>query len=269
MASILTNTGALNAANYLNLANSNLNESINELASGSRLADPSTDAAGVAVVANLTAPIGRLGAASQAVQNVVSYAQTVDGFLSTIQQQVTRLSELAESATNGSFGSADLANYSTEFGVILSQIDTVASDASFDGSTLFTAGTVSVAIDASGDTDTFVTNSIGSTSSLGINTATLSSITAAGTAIGLLNTAIASLSTRRATVNADISKFNFYVQNIQTETTNLTSAKGTINDVDVAQESTVLSQNSILLQSATSVLAQANTAQDAVLKLLQ
>ncbi len=267
--SILTNTAANSAAYYLNINNENLTSAVNQLASGSRLANPSDDAAGVAVSANLTATIGRLNAASQSVQDVVAFAQTNDGFLSTIQQSVTRLSELAQSATNGSFGSADLANYATEFNDLLSQINTIATDATFNGATLFTGGTISVAIDASGDTDTFVTSSVGNTTSLGINSATISSITAAGTAIGLLNTAIASLSTRRAQVNADVEKFNFYVQNIETETTNVTAANSVVNDVNVATESTALAQANIQVSSAASVLATANTTPQALLKLLQ
>src|ERR1700761_8632294 len=135
------NAAAVNAAYYLNQNTSALNSSIAELASGSRLADPSSDAAGVAVSGNITAAIGDLGAASQAVQDVVSFAQTTDGFLSTIQQELERMSELAQSATNGAFGSADRQNYATEFNTLKTQIDSIASNAQFNGTSLFTTGT--------------------------------------------------------------------------------------------------------------------------------
>jgi flagellin len=269
MAVIGYNAAAVNAAYYLNQNNNMLNSSIQELASGSRLADPSNDAAGVAVSGDITASIARLGAATQASQDVVSFAQTTDGFLSTIQQQLSRMSELAESATNGAFGSADRANYATEFNTLLTQIDSIASNAQFNGSSLFVAGTVSVAIDSNGTTDTFSTSTVGNSTSLGINGITIGTTTAAGTAIGLLNTAIQSLTSRRATVNADISKFNFYVQNQQTETTNLQAANSRIADVDVATESTEEAKDNILLQASTSMLAQANSAQASLLTLLK
>ncbi len=111
MAVINTNIAATQATYYLNQNNNSLTSTISELASGSRLADPSTDAAGVAVSGNLVARIGRLTAAGNAVGDVVSAAQTTDGFLSTIQSELTRMSELAQEATNGAFGSSDLANY--------------------------------------------------------------------------------------------------------------------------------------------------------------
>ena len=268
MAVIGYNAAAVNAAYYLNQNTNNLNTSIANLASGSRLSDPSADAAGVAVSGNMTANIARLGAATQAVQDVVSFAQTTDGFLSTIQQELSRMSELAQSATNGAFGSADRQNYATEFNTLLSQIDTIANNAQFNGSSLFTSGTVTVAIDSNGTTDSFATSTIGSAASLGLTGVTIGTTTAAATAIGTLNTAIQSLTSRRAQVNADISKFNFYVQNIATETTNLQSANSRISDVDVATESTNLAKQNILVQASSSMLAQANSSQASILTLI-
>jgi flagellin len=262
------NAAAVNAAYYLNKNTDALNSSISQLASGSRLADASTDPAGVAVSGNITASIGELGAASQAVQDVVSFAQTTDGFLSTIEQELQRMGELAQSATNGSFGSADRANYATEFTTLQTQIDTIANNAQFNGSSLFTTGSVTVGVDSSGTTDSFATSTVGNTTSLGINAITIGTTTAAASAVALLNTALTSLTSRRAQVNADVSKFNFYVQNIATETTNLQSANSLISDVDVASESTTLAQNNILVQASSSMLAQANASQNSLLGLL-
>lgn len=269
MAVIGFNSAAVNAAYYLNQNTMNLNSSIQRLASGSRLANPTDDAAGVAVSGNLDARVKRLTAASQGAQNVVSFAQTTDGFLSTIQQQLTRMSELAQSATNGAFGSADRANYATEFNTLKTQIDNIATNAQFNGTTLFAAGSVSVAIDSAGTTDSFTTSTVGNTTSLGINSTTIDTTTAATAAIAALNTAITTLTSRRASVNADISKFNFYVQNIATESTNVQAANSRIKDVDVATESTNLAKNNILLQASTSMLAQANSAQQSILTLLK
>jgi flagellin len=263
------NSAAVNAAYYLNQNTANLDASIQELASGSRLANPATDAAGVAVSGQMTASIAQLGAAAQGAQDVISMAQTTDGFMSTIQQQLTRMSELAQEATNGAFGSADRANYATEFGVLQTQIATIVSSAQFNGTSLFpaTSGTISVAIDDHGTTDSFSTPVL-STTTLGINASTINTTTAAASAISDLNAAITSLTAQRATVNADISKFNFYVQNINTESTNLQAANSSVSDVDVATESTTLARNNILVQASSSMLAQANSSQNSLLSLL-
>jgi flagellin len=274
MAVIGYNAAAVNAAFYLNQNSNNLNEAIKELSSGSRLANPSNDAAGVAVSGNMEAQIARLGAASQASQDVVSYAQTTDGFLSTVEQQLSRMSELAQSATNGAFGSADIANYNTEFTDLVGQIGTIFTTATFNGSKIFsgtnaTAG-ISVAIDADGTTDTFKALSVTNLTGLGLTgTSSIGTTTAAESMIDTLNTAIQSLTSSRAQVNADISKFNFYVQNQETESTNLQAANSRIADVDVATESTMLAQDNILQQASTSMLAQANSSQASLLALLK
>src|SRR5262249_16747877 len=76
-----TNVGALSAAFYLSQNNDALNKSIKRLASGSRLADPTDDAAGVAVSGRLDANIARLNAAAESAGNIISFGQTTDGFL--------------------------------------------------------------------------------------------------------------------------------------------------------------------------------------------
>ena len=274
MAVIGYNAAAVNAAFYLNQNTNNLNSAIQELSSGSRLADPSNDAAGVAVSGNMEAQISRLGAATQASQDVVSYAQTADGFLSTIEQQLSRMSELAQSATNGAFGSSDLTDYNTEFSDIVNQISNIFSNADFDGASIFTgtnaSAGITVAIDAQGNTDSLKALTVSTLTNLGLSTSsTISTTTAATSMISTLNSAITSLTSQRAQVNADISKFNFYVQNQETESTNLQAANSRIADVDVASESTALAQDNILQQASTSMLAQANSSQSSLLMLLK
>jgi flagellin len=274
MAVIGYNAAAVNAAFYLNQNTNNLNSAIQELSSGSRIADPSNDAAGVAVSGNMTAQISRLQAATKASQDVVSYSQTADGFLSTIEQQLSRMSELAQSATNGAFGSADLSDYNTEFSDLVTQINSIFTNADFDGASIFTgtnaSAGITVAVDAQGDTDSLKALTVSTLTNLGLSTSsTISTTTAAQSMISTLNSAITSLTSQRAQINADISKFNFYVQNQQTETTNLQAANSRIADVDVASESTQLAQDNILQQASTSMLAQANSSQSSLLMLLK
>ncbi len=269
MATIGTNIGAVNASFYLTVNSDNLTKNIRKLASGSRLADPVDDAAGVAVSANLDARIKRLNAGVEGAQNVISYAQTSDGFLQTLQDQLTRMSELAQRATNGAFSDTDRANYGIEFDRLKTQILTISTNATFNGTTIFTTGTISVAISADGTTDTLFTSSLGNLTTLGLTGATIGSTTAAQSSITTLALAIQSIARRRAEVNADVSKFQFHIQNLRAESINVSTANSRIKDLDVATESTQLSKNNILLQASTSMLAQANTSQQSILALLR
>ena len=272
MSTIGTNIGAMYASYYLTQNNEALTQSQTKLASGSRLAIANEDAAGVAVSGKLDATVARLQAATEGAQNIISFAQTSDGFLQTIQAQLSRMSELAQRATNGAFNSTDLANYNTEFDRIRTQISNIISVATFNGTSIFATGTITVAINADGVTDNFSRVNLTSLDSLGLGAAGVNSIsttTLAGQAITSLQLALQTLTTQRAQVNADISKFQFHVNNIRVQNINIQAANSRIKDLDVADESTTLSKDTILLQAATSMLAQANTSQQAVLKLLQ
>ncbi|MDE1170513.1 MAG: flagellin [Verrucomicrobium sp.] len=269
MAVITTNIAATQATYYLNKNNTALTQSLSELSSGSRLAIPSNDAAGLAVSGNLTASISRLNAGVNGVNALVGAAQTLDGFLSTIQTELTRMSELAQEATNGAFGTTDLANYDVEFQNLQSQISAIASNAGFDGTALFTTGSIGVSIDSQGHMDSMALTTVGNATSLGLGTYSVSTTSLATAALTAVNAALTCITTRRAKVNADISKFNFYSQNMQTEATNLTAANSAIADLDVAAASTQVSKYNIMVQSATAALSQANSVQKNVLTLIQ
>lgn len=277
MATIGTNVGASNASFYLNLNNDALTKSIKRLASGSRLADPTDDAAGVAVSGKLDATVKRLQAASEGAQIVVSFGQTADGFMKTMQDQLTRMSELAQRATNGAFGSADRANYATEFTNLKTQINNIATNAKFNGASVFTTTAVTASINADGVSDTLalvkLTTGGGTNDAtnldLGISALAITSVASATAAIASLTTSIENVTKNRANLNADIAKFNFHIQNVKTETLNVQTANGRIKDLDVAEESTLLARNNILLQASTAMLAQANASQQSVLSLLK
>ncbi len=283
MATIGTNLAAISAANYLTENNDALTNSIDELSSGSRLANPVNDAAGVAVSGNLAARVARLQAAVQGVQDIVSYSQTIDGFLSTLQNITSRLSELTEEMTNGAFGSTDRADYTVEAAILTGQFQSIYSNASFNGQTLFagqaTASNVIVAVNSEGTTDSLTSSNTASVVSNVLNlilsiysggaNSCLTDNTIASNYIVSINAAISSITTQRAVINANISKFNFFISNINTESINVQSANSRITDLNVAEESTVESKNSILVQSATAMLAQANSSQETILKLLQ
>jgi flagellin len=269
MSTIGTNVGAVNATFWLTVNTEMLSKNVRRLSSGSRLADPTEDAAGVAVSGKMDATLKRLGAAVEGSQNVISFAQTTDGFLKTIQEQLTRMSELSQRATNGAFGSADRANYNTEFSRLRDQVTSMLGQGQFNGTTVFGSGTITVAINAQGQTDSFSQINYTNATSLGVGASTIGTTTAAGDAITAVRTALESITTARAGVNADISKFSFHIQNIRTESTNLSAANSRIKDLDVASESTALSKNNILLQASTAMLAQANQNQQSVLSLLR
>ena len=87
--------------------------------------------------------------------------------------------------------------------------------------------------------------------------------------IGNITDAIQHVATERAKLGASQSRLELAATTLSVEYENLSSAISRIRDVDVAKESTQLAKYNILVQSGTSMLAQANQSPQSVLKLLQ
>jgi flagellin len=106
-------------------------------------------------------------------------------------------------------------------------------------------------------------------SGLGLSLTDISTQSGAATAITDVQDAINLVSTQRAELGAVQNRLEHKINNLDTSSENLSAAESRIRDVDMAAEMTEYTQTSILVQAATSMLAQANSAPQNVLKLLQ
>ncbi len=148
---INTNTQAQQTANYLNVSNTQLAKSLARLSSGSKIIVPSDDAAGLAVSSRLEAQVKRLDAALNNVVNAVSFTQTQDGFLKTVDKAFRRMGELAMLAQDTTKSDEDRALYNQEFAQLKDYISASA-DQSYNGVKLFSTETIPVTVDSEGVT---------------------------------------------------------------------------------------------------------------------
>lgn len=95
--------------------------------------------------------------------------------------------------------------------------------------------------------------------------------TTAGATVALENikAAITTISSNRATIGAYQARLNYTSEQLMVSKENLTAASSRIQDVDVAEESTEMAKENILVQSGTAMLAQANQLPQQVMRLLQ
>jgi flagellin len=148
---INTNVQALQTANNLNTSSNALAKSLSRLSSGSKIIAPSDDAAGLAVSSRLESQLKRLDAAINNVVNAVSFTQTQDGFLKTIDKAFRRMSELAMFAQDSTKSASDLTLYSQEF-VQLQDYVSQSVLQTFNSVKLFSDTALAVTIDSSGTT---------------------------------------------------------------------------------------------------------------------
>ena len=265
---INTNTAAQRAASNLVASSSMLARSLARLSSGSKIVNPSDDAAGVAVSMRLDAQVARTNAARSNVANAVSFTQTQDGFLTKIGKALDRMSELAIMSHDITKSDADRALYNGEF-TQLGAFVTASATKDFNGVSLFSAASLGVSIDSEGSTFSMAGVNLGTTTYTTATAAGISTTTTAAAALTSVKAAITQLATDRATIGASQSRLNFTGEQLAISKENLTAASSRIRDVDVAEESTQFARYNILVQSGTAMLAQANQMPQSVLRLLQ
>lgn len=291
MSVINTNIQAIAAARNLNHSQEMLGRSLTRLSSGTKIVNPSDDAAGLAVSEKLDAQNRRVKAATTNVQNAISYVQTADGFMSGMTRILSRMSELAILAKDVTKNSTDIALYQEEFNALQDQLratiggttaeiggtaDVAAPLGAFNGITLFGTNTAGLTVtigQAVGQDMTIPESNLRDGSMLDIIDQDGSGAYALAVtdtdAIGKITDAIQDVATERASLGASQSRLELAAKTLQVEYENLGAAISRIRDVDVAEESTNYAKYNILVQSGTAMLAQANQTPQSVLRLLQ
>jgi flagellin len=265
---INTNLSAQNAATLLMHSSSNLSQSLQRLSSGSKITSPADDSAGLAVSMKLNAQMARINAASNNVNNAISFSQTQDGYVQQLNSAFSRMSELAVLAQDVTKTSSDQQLYQQEFSALGSYINNVATK-DFNGVSLFDGVTHNVTTDS--EANTFAMKGIDlSATNTTYSTATADSVYIDPIkALKDVKAAISQLASDRANIGCNEESLSYYGNQLATLKNNLSAANSQITDVDVATESTVYARQNILVQTGTAMLAQANVLPQSVLKLLQ
>lgn len=130
---INTNSLSLLTQNNLNKSQSSLSSAIERLSSGLRINSAKDDAAGQAIANRFTSNIKGLTQASRNANDGISIAQTTEGSLSEINNNLQRIRELSVQATNGTNSKSDLESIQAEITQRLSEIDRVSGQTQFNG----------------------------------------------------------------------------------------------------------------------------------------
>jgi flagellin len=265
---INTNFAATVAANNLAASNEMLQKSLNRLSSGSKIVSPADDAGGLAVSMKLSAAARRQGAVATNIGNAVSFLQTQDGVLKVAGKVLDRMGELKTLYTDPTKSPSDQSNYDSEFNELKAQLDDLTTE-KFNSVDLFGSTPLAVNVTEDGTTSVDIVGRDLNDAASGIGMLTDSSVVSlADLNLTDITTALQNVATFRAENGAEQSRFGFAAELLIVNKANLEAAASRIMDVDVANESTQLARFNILVQSGTSMLAQANQSAQIALKLL-
>ena len=137
MASVInTNIQSLNAQRNLSVSQNSLSTSMQRLSSGLRINSAKDDAAGLAISERMTTQIRGLNQAARNANDGVSLAQTAEGALGTIGNNLQRIRELAVQSRNATNSTEDRAALQKEVAQLKDEVDRVASTTAFNGTKL-------------------------------------------------------------------------------------------------------------------------------------
>ena len=280
---IFNNIASLNAQRILGINNERLALSVERISSGIRINRGADDAAGLGISEALRSDIRGLRQAVRNANDGIALINVAEGALNEQSSILIRLRELASQAATGTVGSTERATIQLEFSALRNEIDRIAATTQFNGQGLVDgslASTVSsanqvliqVGIDSGTNSRINLNEQINLTavtsSSLGIDTLSVTAAAQALTTLDTINTAISKVTQARGQVGAVQNRLTRSVGNLSVSIENLQAAESSIRDADIAKEIADLTRNQILVQSATAMVGQANLIPQSILQLL-
>jgi flagellin len=279
---VLNNISAIYAQNNLNQTQNSLQTVLQQLSSGSRINSGADDAAGLAISNGLAANVAALTQSSRNATDGVSLLQTADGALAQVNSLLNRAITLATQAANSTLNASQVDSANQEYQNILTEINNIGSNTTFNGNQVFTANATTIFVsDGTATGSTTFSNTIGAltTASVGTTTAggagedltTNATLTQADAQdiLTSLTAAVQDVAFQRGTIGANVNQLNAASNVASTETVNLTSAQNNIQAVDFGTATSKLANLQVLNQTGIAALAQANSTQQEILKLVQ
>jgi flagellin len=279
MLSINTNVHSLFAQRSLSSSQGTLGTSLERLSTGLRINSAKDDAAGLFISQKQTSDIRGIDQSIRNAGDGISLAQTAEGALGQVSNNVQRLREIAVQASNGTV--EDRTGLQKEADQLTQEISRIIQTTTFNGTSLFDVngtssltfqvgqdGTASnqVSLTLSGMTGGLISAFASSLTATG--TVNVSSAATASAALVSLETDIDDISKQRATFGALQNRFESVISNLQNYSENLSASRSRIMDTDFASETASLTKAQILQQASTSILAQANQLPQSALSLL-
>jgi len=281
------NMSAIFANRELKVNNWALDKNMEKLSSGSRIARAGDDASGLAVSEKMRSQIRGLNQASANAMNGISFIQTTEGYLQETQDIMQRIRELSVQASNGIYTDEDRMQIQVEVSQLVDEVDRIASHAQFNGMNMLTGRfarlggenvvTASMWLHIGANMDQRERVYIGTMTSeaLGLRNVgskkfvSISTPDGANRTIGIVDAGLKLVSKQRADLGAYQNRLEHAIKGLDVGAENLQASESRIRDANMASEMVEYTKDAILTQSATAMLAQANTLPRTVLQLLQ
>lgn len=276
--SINTNIKALMASNAMALNGRAQQMTMESLSTGKRINRASDDSAGLSIRETMTSQIKGLNVAVRNANDGISLLETADAGLSETSSMLQRMRELAVLSRTDTYSSVQKAALNDEYAQLLSQVDKIASNTQWNGTSILdgtggaagTSATFEFQIGANAADTYDVVISAMQASTLGsIDGTSINSAGGASDAISALDVALSTLNAQRSIIGSAVNRLTHAVDNLTLAAQTASESRSKVEDTDYAAATSDLARQQIIQQAATAILAQANQQQQSVLSLLK
>ena len=275
------NQAASFANRIVNINDNNIQNSMNALSSGKRINSAKDDASGLAVSTKMQSMIRGLNQASRNITDGSSMLNVASGYLQETTDILQRIRELAVQSSNSIYSDDQRAMIQIEVSQLVSEIDRIASSATFNGLHLFTGrfatGNEEITLHIGSQSDqqisfnleTATAEALGLKNIQGQESLSILSSDEANIAISTIDNAILHISKQQALIGANQNRMEVAKQGIDIAAENMAAANSRIEDADMAETVVEYTKNQILREASVAMLAQANSQSSSVLALLK
>ena len=288
MTVINTNVKALYTQAALKTTERNSLKAMQELSTGKRINSAKDDAAGLAISARMTQQIEGLNQGIRNAGDAIAMIQTTEGATQNVTTMLLRCSELAMQAANDTYSDVQRSFLNNEFTQLKDEIQRMSLTHEWNGFKILagknrdgsSADALSLYFQVGDSADQRIKVDLPNFSKTGPVTAdifvdpvsnsntSISTVAGAQVVIDLTKKVLDNVSESRSMMGAAMNRLEHVVDNLTNVSMNSSASRSQIEDADYAKSSTELAKSQIMSQAATAVLAQANTSQQTVLKLL-
>ena len=289
MSVINTNVKALYTQAALKTTAAGSLKAMQELSTGKRINSAKDDAAGLAIAARMTQQIEGLNQGIRNAGDAIAMIQTTEGATESITTMLLRISELAMQAANDTYSNTQRGFLNNEFDQLKQEINRMTKTHEWNGfkilagadrtgeqpeplSLFFQIGDAAdqrIKVDLPNFSEKgTVTNLVFKRKDSTTVDSSISTVEGAQEVLDLAKQSLDKVSESRSMMGAAMNRLEHVVANLTNVSMNSAASRSQIEDADYATASTALAKSQIMEQAATAVLAQANTSQQTVLKLL-
>jgi len=272
---IATNITSLNAQRQMSNTRRDLDNTLERLASGSRINRAGDDAAGLAISENLRAQIRGLRQARRNASDAISLIQVSEGGLNEISNMLIRLRELAIQAASDTVGDTERQFTDREFQSLKQEMDRIANVTEFNGMPLLNGkgGLMEIQVGVRNNPilDRLVYNAERADvtmDALNLGGESVATKQGAQLSLAVIDEALFKVNSVRADLGAMQNRLQSTINNQSIYEENMAAANSRIRDADMAFEVSEMTKSNIFFQAGLAVLTQANNTNSSALKLL-